>query len=1274
MNSWADDTEEEQAQIASAPPAWTTKAPTIPEQEQLWLMKKPPVEKQVEPRERTVERQVPPPNNPTRHNSSDHQGHGKASDKWKKFAAQADIPSAKPSQVVEEQRGGSWRGAPPKAVNAAKTSHGHTSKSSNGHASKVSQGKIASLKDSFGFIKVVSEVRVEDIYFRFDEASRSKIETAKLMVGDELEFVIIVGKNGRMSASQLKLLEPGSVRVDQVDKAGLFGIVLKETAKYQQQNPHYQPSQHQLDKAFQGRIAIVENPDALEDLVPGDENFLSFAFRGISPSTSKAFPRRGDLVSFDSAVELSSGRSHAIKISTLKTGKERSRDIIAKMISSGKCEAERGIVGSLMEQSNNSVYMGTIDCENRDTKVYFYKNDLPKELAAAAAAKKQPGVQDWRRTLQTDTNIQIGAEMEFTVLQDPMYRENFIAVDMKQIPRGSVVMEEIVAPSVKAKLISLRREKDQQATKTTGRKKPSGDRPLIGTLELLEEVEGLDSTLEFNGEEMMNPRAAPGDTVVFVPSKHKKTKRVCIREVRLAVPSEEVKREQTPLDSWSGIVKRETGVVSTLRDAFGFIECFDRDGQVFFPLKEVILTAKDQGMIQQGDLVSFQIAIEGHQHNKSKHGKSSDERRTVATRVLKIEEASSIHVVEEGIIGTITKALPHNRRSSEGGLVSFLPSLFPMNEMWEMLVRFSNNELMVKGTKNKATKVLIISDTHGGYKESKSAKENSSTTYSIKVPQSVQSLARFYCKILFLSTGSPPGELEILEISQSESDFESMNLRFEASSIAKQQKPFCVGDKVKLDFVLNKRKSGLEVHNMTLLESAPKVVAKEKRSDTESGVVASIQKDGFGFIQGCERAERVFFNHVDCEDEYKHQVQLGDEVEFKLETSKKGNKAVSIRPVVSVVVDTMLDEVVYRGTITKEAKRKSDIKGVKWTHDHPTAAKIAQAQLSPSLLGRLVPGTVIPEELFREGKESKNTMDWRKSNEVHKQVNAFQDGTEPEVWEVEPSPQTKEIERFAKKLPGLFTGHLTSGSLIVARSLKALNGYKTQHNKEDEVTAAEQPVDDKGSQPIVYYWSMGDCNDFEPEVGDEVEYRLCTNVATKQVRATSIRLVNSETCYRGLVEGQVSQRGGYIRPHAEFAGKGSAGLFGEGSNSNVDEAFKPGAGGRDGTVRFDRSREVLNSGDEVEYALLIHPTTKAARAIRVKLVKRAAPVEELHRTATPPQVNRELLKRFQASNAVPRFHTAKGPDGTPGFDIGRGRELTAATKLRVNAKEFKPIA
>jgi len=534
-------------------------------------------------------------------------------------------------------------------------------------------------------------------------------------------------------------------------------------------------------------------------------------------------------------------------------------------------------------------------------------------------------------------------------------------------------------------------------------------------------------------------------------------------------------------------------------------------------------------------------------------------------------------------------------------------------------------------------------------------------------------------------------------------------------------------DKATYKYVARDVKVIKNVSNEEAAKTKAKAKAKAKevitgpvtrRPDSEVGIVALLHDQNYGFLQSADRPDRLFFRQSDCENECWNSLEPGDEVEYFCAEAKQGIKATALRvlPPGTVVADDLVldpldtEKSTIRGTIFREPKALSEIRNVKWKQDHPSSMRLSLPQLPPHLLGKVVEKNGSDVELPPQNAAAvDNKPDWRRGKELARLVERFD--KEPEegenIWEVDPTlphVELKDIERLARRAK-LFTGWVNK-KLVIARTRADHEEFRKSkktpghHNEEEDQDGEEDNQSGEGSgtdtaaaasekpKVISYTFSLADIQQpvapkegeekaaeqgWLPAVGDEVEFVLCRNRANKRVRATNIKLISSnQKLYRGIIEGQVSDKYGFVRPLQ--AGRG---LSGEGTDA-VDESFRPGLGGRDGSIRFDRN-EVrdnvhLADGDEVEYTLSFNNRSKEARASRLRLIKRA-PVSERPMSSAPPRLNRNAIKLLGSAAsavAVQRFSTAKGPDGTTGFPAGRGRNIPLRTKLRVTAKEFTP--
>uniref|UniRef100_A0A7S2RE62 CSD domain-containing protein n=1 Tax=Mucochytrium quahogii TaxID=96639 RepID=A0A7S2RE62_9STRA len=1134
-------------------------------------------------------------------------------------------------------------------------------------------------------------------------------------------------------------------------------------------------------------------------------------------------PMSGDVVKFDLMKEMATGRVHAMGITVVKQGRDRVKEILERQIESGKLEREKGIICALSSSTSwNPNSFGMIEAEDRTSKIYFAYKELPAELQPsidAPVAPKEPekkkgdfGAHDWRSTREAKAEkagLRPGLELEFYVVQDPLTPERLLAVKIESLKPGSVCFEVLVKEDARAVVLSLQRVKsddDDRRGSYGGRKMTASEiresRPLVGRLRTLEpigngkEEETLEvREIEFTGDDMISPgpRPQPQDIVLLNIYRIKKTGKLLAKGVQLIEPSEEKDRcDSSPLAPWEGKVKRETGIVANVREAFGFIECIDRPGQMFFPLKEVVAkrSVEIQGdssrvlreqLLKPGDVVSFQVTVDSF-HNSN----SGNERRAYASRVLKVKDPCRFVEISEKVTGIISK-LPtsssnkysnnkggsHQRKSSyqqsgptDNGVIFASPSEHAAPEIFSVLEKFVKGELLSK-EKKPVTSVEIVSPSGepvGKNRKLRGRKSSISATpppvateaYVVNVSSNIQHAAREYANWFGLVGDMKQTGTEnrlVLKLKKSAKENGDITIKAPISfalSSSIDKRHLQVGDKAEFKLFFDKKLCRHVARQITVVEPVkPKPPPPVKRRpNTETGVVSCLHENGFGFLQSCSRPERLFFHCADCDGNYRTTIAAGDEVEYIHSESEKGAKASSLRmlnPGTIVIDEPVLDpttnqQEVLTGFISREPKQHGEMKSssAKWKTDHPKSVKISQIHVPHHCYGRLVDSS----SADRESKEELFVKpDWRRANELDKMVKRFavaagsKDGDK--IWQVDPElplGDIKELERNARRSK-LYVGHVDQ-KLVIAASKAELVAYKERlrlskqaldeekkkentaataekepknedmatNTEEDEEEEEEEDDDSAPASPIkrtssakeektedsmkVFMYSLSDIvqptegsekaiDKWMPAIGDEVSYQLCKNVASKKIRATNIKLLKSGSkVYRGVIEGNISGRLGFVRPHV--AGEGSEALFGVQGRDGVDERFKPGSGGRDGTVRFDRSEirdgTHLNDGDEVEYTLIIDPRSKEAKAARIRLIKRAT-VSELARSATPPKVNSELIKRVRegvAVNAVARFQTAKGPDGTRGFSPGRGRNLPLRTKLRVTAKEFKP--
>ncbi|XP_037906912.1 cold shock domain-containing protein E1 isoform X3 [Hermetia illucens] len=270
------------------------------------------------------------------------------------------------------------------------------------------RGVVCSMKESFGFIERADVVK--EIFFHFSEAEGS----VELRPGDDVEFTIqtrnvsgigdrLISENSKMNclitqgreyACNITRLPPGSVIFEDVDSTIYRGQVLKPLDRDS-------PNRHNNDP-LPGRIRY-RAPDYSEVEVPfGDKD-----------QKGDFTLRHGDWVQFLLATDRRDQLQRATSISlldeTFKVSGER---------------REQGVVSTLKDG------FGFLRCVERNTGLFFHFTEV----------------------LDTNREICVGDEVEFTVIQEPRltYGNNsrLSAIRIKHLPAGTVQFETLVASNV----------------------------------------------------------------------------------------------------------------------------------------------------------------------------------------------------------------------------------------------------------------------------------------------------------------------------------------------------------------------------------------------------------------------------------------------------------------------------------------------------------------------------------------------------------------------------------------------------------------------------------------------------------------------------------------------------------------------------------------------------------------------------------------------------------------------------------------------------------
>jgi len=842
----------------------------------------------------------------------------------------------------------------------------------------ASYGYIASLKKDFGFIRSISENHDSDVFFHFDETSKNGLDVSKLKIGDEVEFILLTNRDGRLNANQVRLLEKGTIQIDErvEELQGATGIVTMESPRIHM--GRRQPGSEAFhgrggaqddirpgSRIFNGRIALTSEevfrnldvlvPEELKTEAPDGEKVFGYSVRDMKQLGKKTrFPAVGDIVKFDVAKEMLTERIHAVSLEVLKLGRDRFREIVARLVeAAGEDARERGRINLLpLINEWNGNATGLLECESRSDLVRFPLNELPEEFqpqkskskeqikkeADKLQKKKKYAEADWRSAgesaaLAKQQTLAVGLEFEFVLVKDPADPERFLAAALKSVPRGTVTLEEFIGKDVAGTLSQMHWKKEDVSDQSSVRSGNAGSSQLgkkggilqgkvklkSSDLELPENLQAGDDfvELDFAAEDLSpdGPRPQQGDMVVLNVWKVKRTGKLLCRDIQLSIPFQEEERiEAGPLGGLEGKCSRETGVVHNVKEHFGFIDCYERPGQMFFPMREVIADrasneekqnvqswsglAAPKIPIRAGQLVSFGIQVEA-----IPGGKNSTP-RPFATRVLKLDTLDRDIILAENASGIVVKAptpTKHktgsypgkdgnsrpNSQPFEPGVVRCKPPALLAPQVFDVLRKFTLDELYIGDEKQnkKATRVEVViapckpfGGRHGGGRRARGSSKRESSGPEDKAADAASAAS---------------GNMFSLNVDMNSGrtikDYCAwLNLRWKIVSPPPPQS-------TKVDFILDPA-----VENVVVITKGKVQRRPRKDSSAEVGM-----KDSEGEREVFMTA---IFTLVDCQD--RRSVKVGDEVSFalaldrrtfkhlarKLKVTKFAERVVPVRP------------------------------------------------------------------------------------------------------------------------------------------------------------------------------------------------------------------------------------------------------------------------------------------------------------------------------------------------------------------------------------------
>ncbi|ELU07507.1 hypothetical protein CAPTEDRAFT_158253 [Capitella teleta] len=202
-------------------------------------------------------------------------------------------------------------------------------------------------------------------------------------------------------------------------------------------------------------------------------------------------------------------------------------------------------------------------CSLKDNYGFIERSDVVKEIFFHYSELKPPS-----------TQLRLGDDVEFDV-QTRNNKE--VATNIEKLINGTVIFEDVA--------VERRRGKIQKILKG-----PNGRRlsdPMAGRI-VYETVKGPIEIPFGDKDQEGDYTLMPGDLVEFNIATDRRDKLQRATCIDLVVDSFKVNIEQ-----------REKGIVATLKDGFGFIQCADREGRMFFHYSENMDTKGEPPMNQE---------------------------------------------------------------------------------------------------------------------------------------------------------------------------------------------------------------------------------------------------------------------------------------------------------------------------------------------------------------------------------------------------------------------------------------------------------------------------------------------------------------------------------------------------------------------------------------------------------------------------------------------------------------------------------------------------
>ncbi|XP_066924328.1 cold shock domain-containing protein E1-like [Clytia hemisphaerica] len=810
---------------------------------------------------------------------------------------------------------------------------------------------------------------------------------------------------------------------------------------------------------------------------------------------------------------------------------------------------EKGIVEKLLNS------YGFVECATTGNRVFFHYSEFEGD----------------------PNHLQVGDCLDFVLTTDPRNNKP-IAIKLNKLPAGSVVVETLSEESCIGRIeMEAKPQRNGEAESTLGR--------------VSYDKSGEFFFLPFSLNDVAKGETInKGDTVEFYIATNKRTGSMKARKIRYSDPAKQVKTVQ--------------GIVSSLKEAYGFIERADVVDEIFFHYSEY---SADINELMIGDDVQFNL--------QDRLGKE------IAVSIKKLSPGTVVFedISENRFKGHVIKAIgPKSMNSSMDGQLTGMIEyqgktdthevLFGDRDMEDDIIlqkgdvvefnvstdrrdklqRAVNIKLISVCLKNGQTReVGVVSSLKEGFGFIKCADQDLSIFFHFsevleqshlinlgdEVEFTIQndqiSQRQHATRIRFLPKGTVSFEIISSKRHVGVIDREAPERQLKSPSKTNRENEFgiikcylegqetdilyrvrdcrpreMVRYRDKVEFVLVTKKTNQQrfARDVSILE----------KSETKMlhGYVCAL-KDSYGFIETEDHTTELFFHFSEYEGDTK-QLELGSYVMYA--ETRKGEKR-SAEKVCKILSHVCKDEILpqtYDGVITRPMR------------------------------------TMDPDQDEYEGLIQ---LSRASANKQQKQ------------------------QKHNASLNGSLNGSSLNGS-ILDDSTASTNG--DAENGEDE----KSPATNGEQQQLVYRFGITAIMEKKEaiQVGDKVSFQICIDAVTKKKRACNV------ACKRSLLRGKVESVKGQFGFIAYNHDDGKSVFF------HMSE------------VQNENGKE-LKQGDEVSFMLVQNHKNAKKSAIRVQKI-----IDE-----RPEHLLRRRSHKFSESQTfkVSVLRHPTGPDGTTGFALKR---------------------